>query len=256
MAVYAPVDALSLHTRFATEAHEIGRQDGKARDAVDAYLDAEALVRVAKSTGCDSVHPGYGFLAENPRFAELCAAEGLVFVGPPSAALALFGDKLRARSLASSLGIPVVPGSAEPLASAAAAADRARELGYPVLLKASAGGGGRGMRMVETPEAMAEAFARCRSEAQAAFGDGALFLERLVRRPRHIEVQILADTCGNVVDLHERDCSVQLRHQKIVEIAPAPGLDEALRTTILADAIPRYIQSNPAARRRGRRSGS
>ena len=237
VAVYAPVDALSLHTRFANEAHEIGRRDGSAHEAIDAYLDADALVRVAKTTGCDCIHPGYGFLAENARFAELCAAEGLVFVGPPSAALALFGDKIRARSLASSLGIPVVPGSAEPLASASEAADLARAIGYPVLLKASAGGGGRGMRLVESPEALAEAFARCRSEAQAAFGDGSLFLERLIGRPRHIEVQILADAGGNLVHLHDRDCSVQLRYQKIVEIAPAPGLEEALRTRILEDAV-------------------
>jgi acetyl/propionyl-CoA carboxylase alpha subunit/acetyl-CoA carboxylase carboxyltransferase component len=237
VAVYAPVDALSLHTRFATEAHEIGRQDGGAGHSVDAYLDAEALVRTAKSTGCDCLHPGYGFLSENARFAELCAAEGLVFVGPSSAALALFGDKVRARSLARSLGIPVVPGSAEPLVSAADAAELAGEIGSPVILKASAGGGGRGMRVVESAQAIGEAFSRCRSEAQAAFGNGALFLERLVRRPRHIEVQILADAGGNVVHLHERDCSVQLRHQKIVEIAPAPGLDPALRERILADAI-------------------
>jgi acetyl/propionyl-CoA carboxylase alpha subunit/acetyl-CoA carboxylase carboxyltransferase component len=237
VAVYAPVDASSLHTRFANEAHEIGRRDGRGGQSVEAYLDAESLVRVAKSTGCDCVHPGYGFLSENARFADVCAAEGLVFIGPPPAVLALFGDKVRARSLAHSLGIPVVPGSAEPLVSAADAAELAREIGYPVVLKASAGGGGRGMRVVETAQAIDEAYSRCRSEAQAAFGNGSLFLERLVRRPRHIEVQILADAGGNVVHLHDRDCSVQLRHQKVVEIAPAPGLDPRLRERILADAI-------------------
>jgi acetyl/propionyl-CoA carboxylase alpha subunit/acetyl-CoA carboxylase carboxyltransferase component len=235
--VYAPVDALSLHTRFTTEAREIAGQGGRARDSVGAYLDAGALIRIAKASGCDSVHPGYGFLAENPAFAELCAAEGLVFIGPPPAVLALFGNKIRARSLARSLGIPIAPGSGEPLRSQNEALEVARELGYPVMLKASAGGGGRGMRAVQNAEAMAEAFARCQSEAQAAFGDGSVFVERLIPRPRHIEVQILADAHGNVIHLHERDCSVQLRHQKVVEVAPAPGLDEALRKQILADAI-------------------
>jgi acetyl/propionyl-CoA carboxylase alpha subunit/acetyl-CoA carboxylase carboxyltransferase component len=235
--VYAPIDALSLHTRFTTEACEIACPGGRGRDSVAAYLDSGALIRIAKASGCDSVHPGYGFLSENPAFAELCAAEGLVFVGPPPTVLALFGNKLRARSLARSLGIPVVPGSVEPLTSPSEALEQAGDLGYPVLLKAAAGGGGRGMRAVQNAEAMAEAFARCQSEAQAAFGDASVFVERLIPRPRHVEVQILADAHGNVIHLHERDCSVQLRHQKVVEAAPAPGLDEALRAKLLADAI-------------------
>ncbi|MBI5949493.1 MAG: ATP-grasp domain-containing protein [Chloroflexi bacterium] len=234
--VYAPVDSLGLHTKFTTRAVELGGPGTNAGDPVAAYLDAAALIRAAKVTGCDCVHPGYGFLAENAAFAELCAAAGLAFVGPSPAALSLFGDKVRARAFAMSLGIPVVPGSAEALASPDAAAAVARELGYPVMLKASAGGGGRGMRRVERAEDMAESFLRCRSEAAAAFGDGSLFLEKVVARPRHIEVQILADGAGNVVHLHERDCSVQQRNQKVVEIAPAPGLDRALRERILADA--------------------
>ncbi len=232
--VYASVDSLSLHARVATQALEIGAPAG---DPVAAYLDAEALVQTAKESGCDCVHPGYGFLSENAAFAELCAAEGLTFIGPSAAALALFGDKVRARTLAESLDIPVVPGSKEPLTSANEAADLADDLGYPVMLKASAGGGGRGMRAVLSKEEMPEAFERCGSEAQAAFGDGSLFVEKLVSRPRHIEVQILADAHGNVIHLHERDCSVQLRHQKVVEVAPAPALDEALRERILADAV-------------------
>jgi acetyl/propionyl-CoA carboxylase alpha subunit/acetyl-CoA carboxylase carboxyltransferase component len=237
VAVYAPVDALSLHTRFTTEARELAGRGSRTGESIGAYLDAGLIVATAKASGCDSVHPGYGFLAENPGFAELCAAEGLVFVGPPPEVLALFGDKIRARSLARSLGIPVVPGSGEPLRSAEDARELAREIGYPVMLKASAGGGGRGMRVVENAEAMAEAFARCQSEAQAAFGDGSLFVEKLVSRPRHVEVQILADAHGNLVHLHERDCSVQLRHQKVVEIAPAPGLGGPLRARLLEDAI-------------------
>ena len=231
--VYPAIDAFSLHTRSMTESHEIG----KAEDSVGAYLNAEALVQTAKASGCDCLHPGYGFLSENARFAELCAAEGITFIGPPPAALSLFGDKVSARALAKSLGIPVVPGSAEPMGSALEAEQLANELGYPVILKASAGGGGRGMRVVESAEQMTEAFERCRSEAQAAFGNGSVFLEKLVARPRHIEVQILADSHGNVVHLHERDCSVQLRHQKVVEVAPAPNLQADLREKMLADAI-------------------
>ncbi|HEX7038316.1 MAG TPA: carboxyl transferase domain-containing protein [Pseudomonadales bacterium] len=233
VAVYAPADADSLHTRVASTARELPF----AGDPVRAYLDADALVAAATASGCDCVHPGYGFLAESAAFAERCAAAGLTFVGPPPAVLALFGDKLRARRLAESLSIPVVPGSAEPLASVDEARAAADALGYPVMLKAAAGGGGRGMRRVAGPEELADAFARCASEADAAFGDGSLFLERLLPRPRHIEVQLLADAHGRVVHLHERDCSVQLRHQKVVEIAPAPGLDEALRARLLDDAV-------------------
>ena len=234
--VHAAIDALSLHTRLVTQARQIGA-DGGGADPVAAYLDIESLVQTAIDSGCDCVHPGYGFLAENARFAERCVAAGLTFIGPPPAVLALFGDKVRARALAESLGIPVVAGSQRPLTSAEDAQALADELGYPVMLKAAAGGGGRGMRAVAAPTQMPEAFERCRSEAQAAFGDGALFLERLIQRPRHIEVQILADAHGNLVHLHERDCSVQLRNQKVVEIAPAPGLDPALRERILADAL-------------------
>ena len=232
--VYAPADALSLHTRMVSDARKI-RSD--AADPVRAYLDAGAIVQIARETGCDCVHPGYGFLAENEPFAQACADEGLAFVGPPPAALALFGDKIRARALAVSLGIPVVPGAGTEAASAADARSLATDLGYPVVLKAALGGGGRGMRAVQAPEHMAEAFERCRSEAAAAFGDGTLFVEKLVERPRHIEVQILADSHGAVVHLHERDCSVQLRNQKVVECAPAPGLDEAVRERLFADAV-------------------
>ena len=235
--VYAPVDSLSLHTRFTTEAHRIGGSQAKDGNSVGAYLDAEALIETAKASGCDAVHPGYGFLAENAEFAELCASAGLTFIGPLPATLSLFGDKVRARTLAQSLGIPVVTGSDQALISASEAADLGHELGYPVMLKASAGGGGRGMREVARAEEMAEAFERCRSEAEAAFGNGALFVEKLIARPRHIEVQILADSLGNVIHLHERDCSIQLRNQKVVEVAPAPELETGLREKILADAI-------------------
>ena len=221
--------------RLATEARQLG--NGAAEDPVAAYLDAEALVKVAEEAGCDCVHPGYGFLAENAPYAAVCAERGITFIGPPPAALELFGDKVQARALAQSLDIPTVPGSGEPLASSDAAATFAEEIGYPVMLKAAAGGGGRGMRAIADSEAMADAFERCRSEAEAAFGNGALFVEKLIERPRHIEVQVLADQRGNTVHLHERDCSVQLRNQKVIETAPAPGLDSALRARIHDDAV-------------------
>ena len=234
VSVHPAADALSLHTRSTTETVAIGDGGG---DPVGAYLDADALIGAALATGCDCVHPGYGFLAENASFAARCASEGLTFIGPSPAALSLFGDKIRSRALAQSIGIPVVPGGAAALSSPHEAATAAAALGYPVMLKAAAGGGGRGMRAVAGAADMAEAFARCRSEAGAAFGDGSLFVERLVTRPRHIEVQVLADGHGHVVHLHERDCSVQLRHQKVVEVAPAPALDDALRQRLLTDAV-------------------
>ena len=234
VAVYAPADALSLHTRVATQARAIGSPTG---DPVAAYLDIEGLIAVARATGCDCVHPGYGFLAENAQFARRCLAEGLAFIGPRADTLTLFGDKTKARDLARAEGVPIVPGSPEAVATAEAASASANALSYPVMLKAAAGGGGRGMRAVQGPEAMAAAFERCRSEARAAFGDGTLFLERLIARPRHIEVQVLADAAGGLVHLHERDCSVQLRNQKVIEIAPAPSLDAGQRARILSDAL-------------------
>jgi acetyl/propionyl-CoA carboxylase alpha subunit/acetyl-CoA carboxylase carboxyltransferase component len=232
LAVFTAADSLSLHTRLAGSAREIGA----GGDPVRGYLDVDAIVAAAKAGGADCVHPGYGFLSENALFAERCAAEGLRFVGPSPASLKLFGDKVAARGFAEKHGIPVVPGAAR-LASAAEARDVAQSIGYPVMLKAAAGGGGRGMRLVSKPEEMDEAFARCRGEAEAAFGDGALFLEKIVEHPRHIEVQVLGDGQGNVVHLFERDCSVQLRNQKVVEVAPAPNLDAGLRRRILDDAV-------------------
>ncbi|MFL5296314.1 MAG: carboxyl transferase domain-containing protein [Phenylobacterium sp.] len=234
VSVHAPADALGLHTRVSTDTRAIG---APASDPVAAYLDIDALIAVARDAGCDCVHPGYGFLAENAAFARRCMAEGLVFIGPRPEALELFGDKVAARALAQSLGIPTVPGSEGALASAKAAVKTAEAIGYPVMLKAAAGGGGRGMRQVDAPGEMAAAFARCRSEAEAAFGDGAVFVEKLVERPRHIEVQVLADARGSIVHLWERDCSVQQRRQKVVEIAPAAGLEPGLREAILADAL-------------------
>ncbi len=230
VAIFTRADSMSLHTKLAGSAREIGG------DAVRGYLDIEAVIAAAKASGSDCVHPGYGFLSENTLFAERCKAEGLRFIGPSPESLKLFGDKVAARAFAQAQGIPVIPGAPK-LASSDEAKAKAKAIGYPVMLKASAGGGGRGMRAVTRPEEMDEAFARCQGEAEAAFGDRALFLEKIVPRPRHIEVQVLGDGQGNVVHLFERDCSVQLRNQKVVEVAPAPNLDEGLRQRILADAV-------------------
>ena len=232
--VHAAVDAWSLHTRVVTEARELGSDGG---DPVGAYLDAGALIEIARETGCDCVHPGYGFLAENAPFADRCTADGLAFVGPGAGALALFGDKVRARELAASLDIPVVPGGGVAVTTWKEAAEAAGKVGYPVMLKAAAGGGGRGMRAVTAPDGMRAAFDRCQGEAAAAFGDPSLFVEKLIQDPRHIEVQVLADSRGNVVHLFERDCSVQLRNQKLIETAPAPDLDDAVRARLHADAV-------------------
>ncbi|MGC1343816.1 MAG: biotin carboxylase N-terminal domain-containing protein, partial [Candidatus Binataceae bacterium] len=237
VSVYAPADALSLHTRVTTESRALGTSPASSSDPVRAYLDIEGLIEAAKATRCDSVHPGYGFLSENTGFAKRCLEDGIAFIGPRPETLALFGDKTKARELARSLRIPIIPGSPQSLASAQDAIAVAGALGYPVMLKASAGGGGRGMRAVASADEMPAAFARCQSEASAAFGDGSVFVEKLVARPRHIEVQVLADGHGDIVHLYERDCSVQLRNQKVVEIAPAPGLEAGLRRRILDDAI-------------------
>ena len=232
VAVHAPVDERSLHLVAADQVAPL-----PGGDPLAAYLDIDALLRIATEHGCDCVHPGYGFLAENASFAAGCAEAGLTFVGPAADTLELFGDKVRARALAASIDVPVAGGSPEAVADAAAAADAAAQVGLPVMLKAAAGGGGRGMRAVERIEDIAEAFERCSSEAAAAFGDGAVFVERLVDRPRHIEVQVLADLHGDVAHLWERDCSVQQRNQKVIEIAPAPGLDASLRDRLHADAV-------------------
>lgn len=237
VSVYAPADALSLHTRVTTQSHAIGASKAASSDPVRAYLDIEGLIEAAKATRCDCVHPGYGFLSENAGFAKRCLEAGIAFIGPRPETLALFGDKTKARELARSLDIPIIPGSAHAFASAEVAIGVAETIGYPIMLKAAAGGGGRGMRSVASDDEMAAAFARCQSEAQAAFGDGAVFVEKLLERPRHIEVQVLADGRGDIVHLYERDCSIQLRNQKVVEIAPAPGLDVGLRRRILEDAI-------------------
>jgi len=227
--VFSEDDAASLHTRKADAAHAL-----RGRGAA-AYLDAEQLIEVARGAGCDAIHPGYGFLSENAAFARRCAGAGLCFVGPTPEQLELFGDKLRARALAAELGVPVLRATA-----AAADLEQARaflsELGAPAIIKAVAGGGGRGMRVVRRPEELTDALARCQSEALLAFGNGAVYVEALVPRARHLEVQVLGDG-AHVVALGERDCTLQRRHQKLIEIAPSPALSGAERERLVAAAL-------------------
>lgn len=224
VAVYSEADRLAPHVLEADEAHLIGPPP-----SAESYLRAEVLVDVALRTGCDAVHPGYGFLAERAFFAQQVVDAGLVFVGPPATAIAAMGDKTEARRRMIDAGVPVVAGVAEPLADAAAAEAAAAEFGYPVLLKAAAGGGGKGMRVVRSADELARSFDAASSEARSAFGDGSVYLEKYLDRPRHIEIQVLADDHGNIVHLGERDCSIQRRHQKMIEEAPSPVITQELR---------------------------
>jgi 3-methylcrotonyl-CoA carboxylase alpha subunit len=231
VAVFSDVDRDALHVRAADRAEHIG---GAA--ARDSYLDIEALLAAAARSGADSVHPGYGFVAENAEFAQACAAAGLIFVGPTPEAMRAMGSKIEAKRIVAAAGTPVVPGYQDSQDGATLAAE-AERLGYPLLIKASAGGGGKGMRLVEDPGGFKTALAAARREAAAAFGEDDVLLERFLTRPKHLEVQILADTHGRTLSLFERDCSVQRRHQKVVEEAPGPSVDEALRARMGEAAV-------------------
>jgi len=208
---------------------------GPAR-STDSYLNYRAIVTAAKATGCDAVHPGYGFLSEKPELPDACAAEGLIFVGPTGDHMRKMGNKIAARRLAREAGVPTLAGS-EKIGSATDAVEVAKRIGYPVMMKAAAGGGGRGMKIIQDPTKLADAFAAASAEAEAAFGDPTLYLERYIANARHIEVQVLGDKFGNVIHLGERDCSLQRRHQKVVEEAPAPGITPALRQDICQAAV-------------------
>lgn len=224
VAVYSQADAEALHVQLAGQAVCIG-----PAKAADSYLNQTALLTVAKSTGCDGLHPGYGFLSENADFADACAREGITFIGPSGDAIRKAGSKSAARDLMRAAGVPVTPGSDGPVTSVEDALTAAEAVGYPVLLKASAGGGGRGIRRCDRPEDLAAAYAEAKAEAQACFGNDEMYLEKLVLRPRHIEFQVLADRFGHVIHLGDRDCSVQRRNQKLIEEAPAWCLTPALR---------------------------
>ncbi|MBV6424973.1 MAG: 4-hydroxy-2-oxovalerate aldolase [Steroidobacteraceae bacterium] len=228
IAIYSQEDRFSLHRTKADEAYLVGRGKG----AVEAYLDIEDVLRIARESHADAIHPGYGFLSENPDFAEACEKAGVIFVGPTPAIMRTLGNKVSARNAAVAAGVPVMPATPPLPADLAAAQALAREVGYPVMLKASWGGGGRGMRIIDSDAALAELLPVARREAQAAFGNDEVYLEKLVRRARHIEVQILGDRHGNLVHLYERDCTVQRRNQKVVERAPAVFLTDAQRAAL------------------------
>lgn len=224
VAVYSSADSDSLHVQFATESVCIG-----PAKAADSYLNINAILTVAKQTGCDAVHPGYGFLSERSDFARQCTELGLTFIGPSGDVMDKMGNKSAARELMIANGVPVVPGSDGALETAEAAMAVAEKIGYPVLIKASAGGGGRGMRRVDRPEDLAAKFEEARAEAVACFGNGELYLEKLILNPKHIEFQILADRHGNVIHLGERDCSIQRKNQKLIEESPSKALSAQLR---------------------------
>ncbi|MFN2537666.1 MAG: acetyl/propionyl/methylcrotonyl-CoA carboxylase subunit alpha, partial [Mycobacteriales bacterium] len=232
VAVYSDADAGARHVREADVAVRLGPASAR-----ESYLSIERVVAACRETGADAVHPGYGFLAENADFAQALADNGIVFIGPPVSAVQVMGDKISAKQTVSRAGVPVVPGRTEPAMSDEDLVAAAEEVGYPVLVKPSAGGGGKGMFLVEAAADLPAALASARRTAQSAFGDDTLFLERFVTRPRHIEVQVLADSHGTTVHLGERECSLQRRHQKVVEEAPSALLDEQTRARIGASAV-------------------
>ena len=232
VAVYSDADARARHVMLADEAMHVG--PGPARES---YLQWQRIIDAARATGAEAIHPGYGFLSENEDFARACADAGLVFIGPPPAAIAAMGSKAAAKALMEQAGVPLVPGYHGQDNDPALLAREAERIGYPVLIKASAGGGGKGMRRVERAEDFAAALASCQREARASFGDDHVLVERYVTRPRHIEIQVFGDTYGNVIHLGERDCSVQRRHQKVLEESPAPGLSAARRAEMGAAAV-------------------
>ncbi|MEG9549866.1 MULTISPECIES: acetyl/propionyl/methylcrotonyl-CoA carboxylase subunit alpha [Streptomyces griseus group] len=232
VAVFSDADADARHVREADTAVRIGPPA-----ASESYLNVAALLEAARRTGAQAVHPGYGFLAENAEFAQACADAGLVFIGPPASAIALMGDKIRAKETVAAYGVPVVPGSSGSGLTDAQLESAAREIGTPVLLKPSAGGGGKGMRLVRDAAVLADEIAAARREARASFGDDTLLVERWIDRPRHIEIQVLADAHGNVIHLGERECSLQRRHQKIIEEAPSVLLDAETRAAMGEAAV-------------------
>ncbi|MEP7149478.1 MAG: acetyl-CoA carboxylase biotin carboxylase subunit [Acidobacteriota bacterium] len=227
VAVYSDADRDALHVRMSDEAYNIGPPPSS-----ESYLRGEKIIEVAMATGADAIHPGYGFLSENAEFVRQAARAGIVFIGPSPDAMEAMGGKISARKIAIAAGVPVVPGTTEPINSYEEAAEIAKSFGYPVMLKASAGGGGKGMRLVENEAGLKSAIVAAQSEALASFGDDAVYIEKAILRPRHIEIQIFSDTQGNHVHLGERECSIQRRHQKVIEEAPSPINSPELRSAM------------------------
>ena len=223
VAIYSEVDSKGLWVKKADEAYMI------PGDPIKAYLNFYKIVDIARSTGADAIHPGYGFLSENADFARYCEKRGIIFIGPKAEHIELFGDKIKSKKAMREAGVPVLPGTDEPITDLEEAKKFAKKIGFPVIIKAAYGGGGRGMRVVKKESEFEELFKSATTEAEKFFGNGAVFIEKYVENPRHIEVQIVADKYGNVVHLGERDCSIQRRHQKVIEIAPSPSLSEEVR---------------------------
>lgn len=233
VAIYSKEDSGGLHRYKADESYLIGAD----KKPIDAYLDIEGIITLAKQVGVDAIHPGYGFLSENINFAKRCEEEGIIFIGPTSTHLSMFGDKVKAKEQAIKAGLPIIPGTDGPVSSIAEVRAFGDENGYPIIIKASLGGGGRGMRIVNHKNELAEAYDRARSEAKSAFGNDEIYVETFIQNPKHIEVQIIGDEHGNIVHLYERDCSIQRRHQKVVEIAPSISISEKLRKEVCNAAV-------------------
>lgn len=231
-AVYSDPDRMAYHVRVADEAYALG-----GTTSAESYLRQDKIIETARACGAEAIHPGYGFLAENHDFAALCRENGLIFIGPPPEVIALLGDKIQARRMAEKAGLPAVPGSIQDVDQIDTARFEAYRIGYPVLIKAAAGGGGKGMRIVNDPEGLGAALSTAASEAGSAFGDRRVYIEKYIPRPRHIEVQILGDSHGNVIHLGERECSIQRRHQKVIEESPSVIVDDAMRAEMGAAAV-------------------
>ncbi len=232
VAVYSDADRKALHVRYADECYHIG-----AAPAKDSYLNIPKLIEVARQSGADAIHPGYGFLAENAEFARVCQESGIVFIGPSPEAIQVMGDKILSRQTVKAAGVPVVPGSDGPVGDEQEAIELAEGIGFPLVVKATAGGGGKGMRIVNRPDELRSALHAAASEANAAFGDSKIYIEKYMENVRHVEIQVLADRRGNMVHLGERECSIQRRHQKVVEESPSPAMHERIRNKMGAVAI-------------------
>ncbi len=232
VAIYSEADENSLHVMLADYAIRIGPPQSK-----QSYLNMRSIIAACEISGADAIHPGYGFLAENPEFAEMCEDHGIIFIGPPSSAIRAMGDKIEAKRIMKKAGVPVVPGSDEPISDVNEGLEIAKDIGFPVIIKAAAGGGGRGMRLVRDEKEFVNAFLSASNEALNAFGDGRVYIEKYLEKPRHIEIQLLGDKEGNIIYLGERECSIQRRHQKIIEEALSPALSKEKRKWLGETAV-------------------